>query len=128
VSPPDRHVASRLERLLWTAVAAYSVAIWGLAYFVQLPLDLLRDRGLLSAVVTAVLLLAAAVAAGAAWRLRPSRAEWLVLVAGGLVFALVASRPSTAGSRRSPTSPWPRSELGVPAGTGAGSSLPAPSC
>ena len=83
---------SRRERLLWKSVATYAVAIWVLAYFVQFALDLLRDHGLLSAVVTAFLLLAAVVAVGAAWRLRLSRAEWLVLVAGALVFALVASR------------------------------------
>lgn len=85
-------LASRRERRLWAATAAYSVLIWSTAYGAQFALDFLRARNLLRFSLALVFAASASIVAALAVRRRAGPAELGVLAGAAAVYvAILAS-------------------------------------
>ena len=81
-----------LERRLWISAGSLVLAIYASAYFVQLPLAALRERGLLGPTVWVGLALAAAAGLVLVGRARPGAWEVALLGAAAGVYLLLIRR------------------------------------
>lgn len=79
------------ERLYWWSSLALVVLIYSTLYFVRIPAEFLRERGLLGPSVAAAFALALAPIAWGLWRRRPGWRETLILASAGALLLAAMS-------------------------------------